>query len=68
MHLDALTIFRAVLVGGLLLAIPGALLAIPVAEIIRIVATDLLAYRRVPRGEKENEELAVSSSSLQPPT
>jgi predicted PurR-regulated permease PerM len=67
-HLDGLTIFSAVLVGGLLLGIPGALLAIPVAEIIRIVVTDLLAYRRVGRGEEEDEELAVSSSSLQPPT
>jgi predicted PurR-regulated permease PerM len=57
-----------VLVGGLLLGIPGALLAIPVAEIIRIVVTDLLAYRRVGRGEEEDEELTVSSSSLQPPT
>jgi hypothetical protein len=34
------------LVGGQLLGIPGALLAIPVAEIIRIVVTELLAYRR----------------------
>ena len=32
--------------GGQLLGIPGALLAIPVAEIIRIVVTELLAYRR----------------------
>jgi hypothetical protein len=32
------------------------------------VVTDLLAYRRVGRGEEEDEELAVSSSSLQPPT
>ena len=45
-HLDGLTIFTAVLVGGVLLGIPGALLAIPVAEIIRIVVLDLLAYRR----------------------
>jgi predicted PurR-regulated permease PerM len=63
-HLDALTIFVAVLVGAVLLGIPGALLAIPVAEIIRIVVTDLLAYRRARRGE---EEPAVSSPSLQPP-
>src|SRR5215210_5744433 len=67
-HLDGLTIFIAVLVGGLLLGIPGALLAIPVAEIIRIVVTDLLAYRRMRQGEEEDEKLAVSSSSLQPPT
>jgi predicted PurR-regulated permease PerM len=63
-HLDALTIFIAVLVGALLLGIPGALLAIPVAEIIRIVVSDVLAYRRTRRGE---EETAVSSPSLQPP-
>jgi predicted PurR-regulated permease PerM len=57
-HLDGLTIFVAVLVGGLLLGIPGALLAIPVAEIIRIIVTDLLAYRRT---EGAEEEPAVSS-------
>jgi predicted PurR-regulated permease PerM len=45
-HLNGLVILIAVLVGGMLLGIPGALLAVPVAEIIRIVATDLLAYRR----------------------
>src|SRR5215204_574711 len=67
-HLDALTIFVAVLVGAALLGIPGALLAIPVAEIIRIVVTDLLAYRRrARRGEEEEEEPAVSPASLQPP-
>ena len=60
-QLDGLTIFVAVLVGGLLLGIPGALLAIPVAEVIRIVATDLLAYRRAPRGEEEEEKPAISS-------
>jgi predicted PurR-regulated permease PerM len=36
-QLDPLLIFIAVLAGGLLLGIPGALLAIPVAEIIRNV-------------------------------
>ena len=45
-HLNGLVILIAVLVGGMLLGIPGALLAVPVAEIIRIVVTDLLAYRR----------------------
>ncbi len=45
-HLNALTIFVAILAGGILLGIPGALLAVPVAEIIRIVITDILAYRR----------------------
>jgi predicted PurR-regulated permease PerM len=45
-QLNALVIFIAVLVGGLLLGIPGALLAIPVVEIIRIVVTEVVAYRR----------------------
>ena len=45
-HLNALTIFVAILAGGLLFGIPGALLGVPVAEIIRIVVTDILAYRR----------------------
>ena len=45
-HLNGLVILIALLVGGQLLGIPGALLAIPVAEIIRIVVTELLAYRR----------------------
>lgn len=58
-HLDMLTIFVAVLVGALLLSIPGALLAIPVAEIIRIVVTELLAYRR--RRQSEIEAAAVLS-------
>ena len=44
-QLNALLIFVAVLVGAALLGIPGALLAIPVAEIIRIVATDLVEHR-----------------------
>jgi hypothetical protein len=39
------------------------LLAIPVAEIIRIVITEILAYRRTAR---EANEPAVASSS--PPT
>ena len=60
-HLDGLTIFVAVLVGGLLLGIPGALLAIPVAEVIRIVVTDLLAFRRASGGEEEEEKPAISS-------
>ena len=64
-HLDALTIFVAVLVGGILLGIPGALLAIPVAEIIRIVVTELLAYRR--RRQSEIEAAALSPPP-QPPT
>jgi predicted PurR-regulated permease PerM len=65
-HLNALTIFVALLVGGLLLGIPGALVAIPIAEIMRIVVTDVLAYRRAGRGEEEEEEPAVSSPSQHP--
>jgi predicted PurR-regulated permease PerM len=45
------------------IGIPGALLAIPVAEIIRIVVTELLAYRRTAR---EANEPAVATSA--PPT
>jgi predicted PurR-regulated permease PerM len=59
-QLNALVIFISVLVGGLLLGIPGALLAIPVVEIIRIVVTELLAYRRT---RQEANKPAVSSPS-----
>jgi predicted PurR-regulated permease PerM len=59
-QLNGLVILIALLVGGQLLGIPGALLAIPVAEIIRIVVTELLAYRRTPR---EANEPAVASTS-----
>jgi predicted PurR-regulated permease PerM len=63
-QLSGLVIFIAILVGGLLAGIPGALLAIPVAEIIRIVVSELIAYRRT-RQEANNP--AVSSPS-QPTT
>jgi predicted PurR-regulated permease PerM len=59
-QLNGLVILIALLVGGQLLGIPGALLAIPVAEIIRIVVTELLAYRRTSQDAKEP---AVASSS-----
>jgi predicted PurR-regulated permease PerM len=59
-HLNGLVILIALLVGGQLLGIPGALLAIPVAEIIRIVVTELLAYRR---GDQEATEPAVATST-----
>ena len=62
-QLNGLVILIALLVGGQLLGIPGALLAIPVAEIIRIVVTELLAYRRT---KQEANEPVVASSS--PPT
>ena len=58
-QLNGLVILIALLVGGQLLGIPGALLAIPVAEIIRIMVTELLAYRR---GDQEANEPAVASS------
>jgi predicted PurR-regulated permease PerM len=61
-QLNGLVILIALLVGGQLLGIPGALLAIPVAEIIRIVVTEILAYRRT---ALEANEPAVASS---PPT
>jgi predicted PurR-regulated permease PerM len=52
-QLNGLVILIALLVGGQLLGIPGALLAIPVAEIIRIVVTEVLAYRRTRQGANE---------------
>src|SRR5215211_3119651 len=60
-QLNGLVILIALMVGAQLLGIPGALLAIPVAEIIRIVVTELLAYRR--EGQQANEKPAVSSQS-----
>src|SRR5215203_5688373 len=60
-QLNGLVILIALLVGGQLLGIPGALLAIPVAEIIRIVVTELLAYRRT--APEANEPAVASSSS-----
>src|SRR5919112_88138 len=62
-QLNGLVILIALLVGGQLLGIPGALLAIPVAEIIRIVITEILAYRRT---TPEDDEPAVATSA--PPT
>src|ERR671920_786262 len=62
-QLNGLVILIALLVGGQLLGIAGALLAIPVAEIIRIVVTELVAYRRT---TQEANEPAVATSS--PPT
>src|SRR5215203_220284 len=61
-QLNGLVILIALLVGGQLLGIPGALLAIPVAEIIRIVVTELLAYRRTNQEADEANEPAVASS------
>jgi predicted PurR-regulated permease PerM len=44
-HLPPFAVFIAVLVGGALLGILGALLAIPVAEILRLVVAEVLADR-----------------------
>jgi predicted PurR-regulated permease PerM len=62
-QLNGLVILIALLVGGQLLGIPGALLAIPVAEIIRIVVSEILAYRRTT--QEANEPAVVTSP---PPT
>jgi predicted PurR-regulated permease PerM len=62
-QLNGLVILIALLVGGQQLGIPGALLAIPVAEIIRIVITEVGAYRRAERAAGEPGEPAVASSS-----
>jgi predicted PurR-regulated permease PerM len=64
-QLNGLVILIALLVGGQLLGIPGALLAIPVAEIIRIVVTELLAYRRT---TQEAQEPTVASSAPTAPS
>jgi predicted PurR-regulated permease PerM len=61
-QLNGLVILIALLVGGQLLGIPGALLAIPIAEIIRIVVTELLAYRRT---RQEADTLAVPPQSTE---
>jgi predicted PurR-regulated permease PerM len=67
-HLNGLVILIALLVGGQLLGIPGALLAIPVAEIIRILITELRDYRRTPKETKDANEPAVASTSPPAPS
>ena len=62
-QLSGLVIFIAVLVGGMLLGILGALLAIPVVEIGRIVVSELVAYRRT---RQEANEPTVSFPSEPP--
>jgi predicted PurR-regulated permease PerM len=63
-QLNGLVIFIAVLVGGMLLGILGALLAIPVVEIGRIVVSELVAYRRT----RQEANKPVVSSRSQPLT
>src|SRR5215218_3551264 len=67
-QLNGLVILIALLVGGQLLGIPGALLAIPVAEIIRIVVTELLAYRRTRKVTNEPTVASLSPPSSSPPS
>src|SRR6266849_3371214 len=45
-HLPALAVFVAVLIGGALMGMLGALIAIPVAEILRIAIAEVLASRQ----------------------
>jgi predicted PurR-regulated permease PerM len=45
-HLSAFLVLVAVLLGGALLGVLGALVAIPVAGSIQVIARDLLADRR----------------------
>jgi predicted PurR-regulated permease PerM len=66
-HLNGLVILIALLVGGQLLGIPGALLAIPVAEIIRIVVTELVAYRRTAQDANEPTVASSTNASEQNP-
>ena len=63
-QLNGLVIFIAVLVGGMLLGILGALLAIPVVEISRIVLSELVAYRRT----RQEANKPAGSSLSAPPT
>ncbi|HEX8034505.1 MAG TPA: AI-2E family transporter [Ktedonobacterales bacterium] len=57
-RLHPLVIFLAVLAGGQLLGILGALLAIPVAEIIRIIGSEWLSWRA-----EKADELAPASQT-----
>jgi predicted PurR-regulated permease PerM len=63
-QLNGLVIFIAVLVGGMLFGILGALLAIPVVEISRIVVSELVAYRRT----RQEDNKPAGSSPSEPPT
>ena len=59
-QLNGLVILIALLVGGQLLGIAGALLAIPVAEIIRILITEITSFRRT---AQEADDTSVASTS-----
>jgi predicted PurR-regulated permease PerM len=60
--LNPLVIFLAVLIGGQLLGILGALLAIPIAEIIRILISEWLDSRReAVEGAEQPESLPAAT-------
>lgn len=71
-HLHPLVVFLAVLIGGQLFGILGALLAIPIAEIIRILGADWLANRvratggRVHSAEEETPIDQVAADASDP--
>ena len=66
-QLNALLIFVAILVGAALMGIPGALLAIPVAEIIRIVVTDLVEHRSRLAEAEATDGTGQGEPALPPP-
>jgi len=66
-HLHPLVIFLAVLIGGELLGILGALLAIPTAEIIRILIVEWSASRRDADSEAHGAVDTARPSEQAPP-
>jgi predicted PurR-regulated permease PerM len=65
-RLHPLAIFLAVLAGGQLLGILGALIAIPCAEIIRIIAAEWVKTRRAAQSDDTTDENATPLSGSQP--
>jgi predicted PurR-regulated permease PerM len=66
-RLPALAVFLAVLAGGTLMGILGALIAIPVAEIIRILGADWLASRARKTATQAHAPPADDAGSLPAP-
>jgi predicted PurR-regulated permease PerM len=62
-RLPALVVFLAFLIGSLLFGIMGALIAIPVANIIRIIVREWLAMRAVRSSPPEPAEPAAGPAS-----
>jgi predicted PurR-regulated permease PerM len=65
-NLHPLVVFVAAVAGAQLLGILGALMAIPVAEIIRILGAEWLAARRGASDARESEVPPLSSTAAQP--